>query len=106
MKAIRVKLRSKGDLYKVHWLVDAGRTFCGRKTEDMEVDQVYEPEMLPSLEACGSCVRTVDGWKPDAPGSRGFGAGARITAESAPGSMRKTGSLSHGTRVHRGTRIR
>jgi hypothetical protein len=104
VKAIRVKRRCSGSHYTMHWLTDDEETVCRLATDDLDVVDDLDIEKLPPLEACGSCRRIVDGWsKPLAnidPDYRPL-----IIASPAPGRIRTTGSLYHGTRVSRGSRI-
>jgi hypothetical protein len=102
VRAIRVRPRGYGsDTF--HWLLDEGRTYCGRDPAALDVAEQLELEKLPPVAACHGCVRTADGWKPEPPGSSGYGAD-RVTAPPAAGRVRTTGPLNHGLRSHRGRR--
>jgi hypothetical protein len=100
--AIRVAKRSRGRVsgYKWHWLLDPGRTFCGRDPADLDVVEQEERESLPQIEACRGCVRTVEGWSPPRHASD-----TRVLASPRPGRLRTTGSLSHGFRGRGGRRL-
>jgi hypothetical protein len=101
VRAIVNRKSSGGRVY--HWLGGPGRTLCGRNPADLEVVAELELDRLPAVEGCRGCVRTADGWTPDAPGSSGYLGEARVTAAPAAGRMRTTGPLAHGTRS-RGSR--
>jgi len=100
MRVVRVQKRSYGGIV-VHALLDPERTFCGRKPAELDVVEELELDKLPALEGCNGCRRALDGWTPPA---RIAPAELRIVAPPAPGRLRTTGSLSHGTRVKRGGR--
>lgn len=103
MQAIRVRKRAKTGGYTVHWLLDPGRTYCGRHVADLQVDEQLELETLPTLEGCRGCERFADGWEkpPSAPGLYG---GGGVTATPAPGRMRSTGPAYQGPRSRLGGR--
>jgi hypothetical protein len=103
MLAIRVQRRAQAGGYTAHWLLDPGRTYCGRDPAGLDVVEEVELERLPPVEACRSCERAAAGWTPDAPGSSGYLGEARVTAAPAAGRLRTTGPLAHGSRA-RGSR--
>jgi hypothetical protein len=94
MNAIKVAKRSKTGGYCYHWLPDGDRTACGRRPAELQVVEQLELETLPPVEACGHCVRTMDGWQPDPPGRTD--PTWRPVAEPRSGRLRTTGPLSHG----------
>jgi len=100
MLAIRVQRRAQAGGYTAHWLLDPGRTFCGRRPADLDVVEEVALERLPAVEACRACERAADGWTP--PARPGLGL-ERVTAPAASGTLRTTGPLAHGTRS-RGSR--
>jgi hypothetical protein len=101
MRAIRVRKRGNGG-YIVHWLLDAERTYCGKKPAELDVEAELELERLPGLEACLGCERALVGW-PRAEREPGE---LRVVAPSRSGTLRTTGPLYHGTGRTRGRRIR
>jgi len=102
VRAIRVQRRAQTGGYTAHWLLDEGRTFCGRDPAGLDVVEELELERLPAVEACRACERAADGWTP--PERTGLGAD-RVTAPPAGGRMRTVGPLSHGTRPRHGRRV-
>jgi hypothetical protein len=101
VNAIRVRKRSKSGGITYHWLLDPGRTYCGKHVDALQVDETLELERLPSVEACLQCERFRDGWtKPErAEGEQ------RVIAPPSHGRLRTTGPLSHGTRPRQGRRL-
>lgn len=102
MRAIRVRKRSKRELYAWHFLTDDEATRCGRPVDELQVEQEQELERLPPAEACLACNRVVDGWrKPEA--ETGF---VRQTAESRAGRFSRAGKLHSGPQGGHGRAIR
>lgn len=99
--AIRVLKRGPQGLHAVHFLLDPGRTMCGRHVDELQVVEETELEKLPTLEGCRGCVRFAEGWERQEPSP----AAVRVTLPSVPGRLRTTGSLSHGFRRHSGRRL-
>jgi hypothetical protein len=96
VRAIRVRPRGYGsDTF--HWLLDEGRTYCGRDPAALDVAEQLELEKLPPVAACHACVRTADGWTLESPRVPAD----RVTAPPAAGRVRTTGPLNHGLRSRR-----
>lgn len=104
MKAIRVRKRVKGEHYAVHLLADEEETVCRLQLDEIDSVADLDIETLPPLEGCGSCRRIADGWTPVSP--RNSIDESRVTLSPSLGSIRRTGPLQHGTRRHRGSRLR
>jgi hypothetical protein len=88
VKAIRV--RKRGGV-TAHWLLDPGRTYCGKRPADLDVVDELDLDELHPVEACGSCQRVQAGWsKPERERA------ATVTAESRPPRVYRVGPLQHG----------
>lgn len=103
MKAIRVEKGGKmRGLFLVHALLDPERTMCGRKPKELDVLEHLEIEKLPVKDGCRSCLRVLEHWTQ--PEREKIGIGRYTHPGGAPGRLRKTGPLNHGTRS-RGSRL-
>jgi len=102
MNAIKVARRAKSGGFTYHWLLDPGRTLCGRHTDTLDISEQLEMEKLPPVAACHGCVRALDEWAGDR--LKHADDLLRVTAPSRGGTLRTTGPLSHGTRVQRSGR--
>lgn len=101
MKAIRI-MKAKG---KTAWHFlnenDSGTTKCGQSVLSLDVIEYGEGDTLPPVDGCHRCQRNADGYTRPKSSQGALG----ITAPSAPGRVRRTGPLNHGTRTHRGSRL-
>lgn len=87
-----------------HWLNehDEGRTLCGRSRLELAVEGEEERDFLPAVQACGGCVRNANGWhKPKTTTAQ-----PKATLEPSLGTLRRSGSLTHGARSRHGQRLR
>ena len=102
--AIRVAKRGNRQGHTWHYLLDDGRTLCGRHVDTFEIVERDERDTLPAVEACRGCLRFVDGWTPQHEGRIDAKRGA--TLPPSMGRLRTTGSLNHGTRTRSAWRLR
>jgi len=103
MRAIRV-LKRNGSGSCFHWLLDEGRTLCGRDTERLDVDATLDLEVLPSVEACRACERARGDFDATVLG-RSVREPIKTTLAPSLGTLRTGGSLSHGVRRRFGRRL-
>ena len=100
--AIRVERRGKSGGHTWHFLLDEGRTMCGRHTDDLVVVERADRDAFPALEACLGCLRFREGWtKPEHSGPP-----TKVTREPALGRVRTTGPLHHGFARRGGRRLK
>jgi hypothetical protein len=103
VRAIRVRKRSKGDLYAIHWLTDDESTRCGLDVDDLQVTAEFDDlDRLPPLEACGSCSRVVEGWTKPVEEQGPI----RQIANAPRGRISKAGPLRHTARSGHGHPLR
>jgi hypothetical protein len=103
VRAIRVRKRSKGEHYAIHWLTDDELTRCGRDVDDLDVVAEFDDlDTLPPLEACGGCSRVVEGWTKPAQDQGPI----RQIANASLGRVSKAGPLRHTARSGHGHALR
>lgn len=101
--AIRVEQRGRAGR-TWHYLIDDGRTLCGRAVAELVVVERADRDTLPPVEACHGCVRFADGWTQQYAGADRVDERRGPTLKPSLGSLRTTGPLGHGTRLRHGRR--